>query len=129
MDLDDFIIAVFCVVEEAIPRALKGRRLRQRGPAPILADSEVVTREVVGEYWGVAQESALFACFRRHYAHYFPALRSLHRTTFVRQAANLWRLKELVWQDTLERLPHDAAFAIADSFPVPVCQFARAHRC
>jgi len=54
--IDDFIIAVFCEVDEAITRALKGRRLRQRGPAPILA------------------ESALFASFRRHYAHYFPAL-------------------------------------------------------
>jgi hypothetical protein len=129
MDLDDFIIAVFGVVDEAIPRALKGRRLRQRGPAPILADSEVVTMEVVGEYLGVAQESALFAYFRRHYAHFFPALRSLHRTTFVRQAANLWRLKELVWQDALDRLPHDSAVAIADSFAPPVCQFARAHRC
>jgi hypothetical protein len=56
------------------------------------------------------------------------ARRSLHRTTFVRQATNLWRLKELVWQDSLERLPHDAALAIADSFLAPVCQFARAHR-
>jgi hypothetical protein len=53
----------------------------------------------------------------------------LRRTTFVRQAANLWRLKELVWQETLEQLPHDPACAIADSFPLPVCQFARAHRC
>jgi hypothetical protein len=49
MDLDDFIIAVFCLVDEAITRALNGRRLRQRGPAPILAESEVVTMEVVGE--------------------------------------------------------------------------------
>jgi hypothetical protein len=126
MDLDDFIIAVFCVVDEAITRTSNGRRLRQRGPAPLLADSEVVTMEVVGEYLGLAQESALFAYFRRHYAHYFPALRSLHRTTFVRQAANLWRLKELVWQEALEQLPHDPAVAIADSFPLPVCQFARA---
>jgi hypothetical protein len=125
MDLDDFIIAVFCVVDEAITRTSNGRRLRQRGPAPLLADSEVVTMEVVGEYLGLAQESALFAYFRRHYAHYFPALRSLHRTTFVRQAANLWRLKELVWQEALEQLPHDPAVAIADSFPLPVCQFAR----
>jgi hypothetical protein len=129
MDLDDFIIAVFCLVDEAIPRVLKGRRLRQRGPTPILADSEVVTMEVVGDYLGLVQDSALFAYFRRHYAHFFPALSTLHRTTFVRQAANLWRLKELVWQDALERLPHDPAFAIADSFPLPVCQFARAYRC
>jgi hypothetical protein len=28
----------------------------------------------------------------RHYAHFFPTLTCLHRTTFVRQAANLWAL-------------------------------------
>ncbi len=97
MDLDDFIIAVFCVVDEAVPQVTDGHRLRQRGPQPILADSEVVTMEVVGEYLGLERESALFASFRRHYAHFFPALRTLHRTTFVRQAANLWRLKERLW--------------------------------
>lgn len=129
MDLDDFIITVFCLVDEAIPVALGDQPLRQRGPQPNLADSEVVTMEVVGEYLGLEQDSALFAFFRHHYAHFFPALRTLHRTTFVRQAANLWWLKERLWQQLLERIAHDPTFAIIDSFPLPVCQFARAHRC
>ena len=116
MDLDDFIITVFCVVDEMIPAALNAQRLRQRGPAPRLTDSEVITMEVVGEYLGLEQDSALFAYFRRHYAHFFPALRTLHRTTFVRQAANLWRLKERLWQQALARVPHDPTFAILDSF-------------
>jgi hypothetical protein len=98
MDLDDFIFGVFCVVDEAIPHVTVGQRLRQRGPQPVLADSEVITMEVVGEYLGLAQDSTLFAYFRRHSAHFFPALRTLHRSTFVRQAANLWRLKERLWQ-------------------------------
>lgn len=129
MDLDTFIIAVFCLVDEAIPRVTAGRRLRERGPAPTLADSEVLTMEVVGEYLGLVQDSALFAYFRQHYAHFFPTLSRLHRTTFVRQAANLWWLKERLWQEVLTQVPHDEHFAIIDSFPVPVCQFARAHRC
>lgn len=129
MDLDDCIIHVFCLVDEAIPVATAGCRLRQRGPRPVLADSEVVTMEVVGEYLGLAQDSALFAYFRRHYAHFFPALRTLHRTTFVRQAANLWWLKERLWQHVLGRIPHDPTLALIDSFPLPVCQFARAYRC
>jgi hypothetical protein len=129
MDLDTFIIAVFCWIDEAIPRVTAGYRLRERGPAPRLSDSEVLTMEVVGEYLGLAQDSALFAYFRQHYAHFFPAMSHLHRTTFVRQAANLWRLKERLWQDVLASVPHDEHFALIDSFPVPVCQFARAHRC
>ena len=129
MDLDDFIIAVFCVIDEAMAPVVGGHRLRQRGPQPVLADSEVLTMEVVGEYLGLEQDSALFAYFRRHYAHFFPALRTLHRTTFVRQAANLWQLKERLWQHVLCLVPHDPTFAIIDSFPLPVCQFARAYRC
>jgi hypothetical protein len=129
MDLDTFIIAVFCVLDEAIPRVTGGHRLRERGPDPTLADSEVLTMEVVGEYLGLVQDSAVFAYFRQHYVHFFPALARLHRTTFVRQAANLWQLKERLWQDVLRRVPHDERFALIDSFPLPVCQFARAHRC
>lgn len=56
-------------------------------------------------------------------------LRTLHRTTFVRQAANLWRLKERVWQHVLAIIPLDPTFAICQSLPLPVCLLARAHRC
>jgi Transposase DDE domain len=129
MDLDDFIIAVFCWGDEAIPAVLAAKRLRQRGPCPVLADSAVVTMEVVGEYLGLAQDSARFASCRRHYAHFFPSLRTLHRTTVVRQAANLWWLTERLWQQVLDPVPHDPAFASLDRLPLPVCQCARAARC
>lgn len=129
MDLDDCIIAVFCWVDETIATVVAGQPLRQRGPQPTLAASEVVTMEGVGEYLGLEQESALLAYCRRHYAHCFPALRTLQRTTFVRQAANLWALKERLWQRVLAVVPHDSTCAILDSLPLPVCQFARAYRC
>ena len=61
--------------------------------------------EVVGECLGLEQDCALFASFQRHYAHIFPALCTLHRATFVRQAANLWWLKEGLWQHLLDRIP------------------------
>jgi hypothetical protein len=128
VELDDFIIAVFCVIDEAVPRVTAGRRLRQRGPEPTLADSEVITMEVVGACLGLGQDSALFASFRQYDAHFFPAVRTLQRTTFIRQAANLWHLKERLWQGVLECIAHDPTFAIVDSFPLPVCQFARAYR-
>jgi hypothetical protein len=53
----------------------------------------------------------------------------VHRTTFSRQAANLWKVKERLWQELLAETPHDPTFALADSFPLPVCSFARAYRC
>ena len=127
MDLSTFIVAVFCLVDDQ----LKGRRIRQRGPTPMLSDSEVLTIEVVGEFLGLDTDKALYRYFRRHYAQWFPALGKVHRTTFARQAANLWKLKEELWQELLALTPHDPALAICDSMPSfgTACLFARAYRC
>ena len=81
MDLDDFIITAFCIIDDAMNDILQHRRLRQRGPKPSLSDSEVLTIEVVGEYLRLHQDKAIFDYFCRHYSHFFPALKTLHRTT------------------------------------------------
>ncbi|MDT5269196.1 MAG: hypothetical protein QOH49_1382 [Acidobacteriota bacterium] len=128
MDLDSLIIAVFCLVDDALPRVAPGR-LRQRGSRPVLSDSEVLTVEVVGEYLGLDRDAEVFSYFRRHYSHFFPALGRVHRTTFTRQAANLWKVKERLWQWLLERTGCDPAWAMADSFPLAVCRFGRAPHC
>lgn len=131
MDLDTFIITVFARVDEAIPAVvseLPGGRLRQRGPHPTLADSEVLTMEVVGAFLGMEEEKEIYLYFRRHYAHFFPGLRQVDRSTFVRQMANLWKLKEALWQRFLGEAP-PAEYVISDSLPLPVCRFARAPRC
>ena len=97
VDLDDFIITTFCMIDDTMKDILGNRRLRQRGPAPALSDSEALTIEVVGEYLRLHQDKAIFDYFQRHYSHFFPAIRTLHSATFVRQAANLRSVKELVW--------------------------------
>ena len=125
MDLSTFIVAVFCLIDDR----LKGHRIRQRGPAPRLSDAEVLTIEVVGEFLGLDTDKGIHLFFRRHYAEWFPALQEVHRTTFARQAANLWKIKERLWQDLLALAPHDPTFALVDSMPLPACLFARAYRC
>jgi hypothetical protein len=129
VDLDTFIVAVYCAIDEELRDLAEHMRWRTRGPRPQLADSEVLTMEAVGEYLGIDTDRGLYAYFRRHYGAWFPALRRVHRTTFARQAANLWAVKERVWQRLVRRVPHEPDFALVDSFPLPVCQFARAHRC
>jgi Transposase DDE domain len=126
VDLNTFIVSVFCLVDDR----LQGRpRLRQRGPTPKLSDAEVLTIEIVGEFLGIDTDKALYGYFRRHYAEWFPTLGEVHRTTFVRQAANLWKIKEALWQELLALVPHDPAFTLCDSMPLPACSFARAYRC
>jgi hypothetical protein len=130
MNRDELILACFCLIDDVLPAVLEGQRLRQHGFAPKLRESEVITMEIVGSYLGYNQEKALFEYFLLHWNHFFPALLEVDRTTFVRQAANLWAVKERIWcliRDNL--LPYDPSTAIIDSFPLPVCQFARAPRC
>lgn len=130
MNLDDFIITCFCWIDEMLPLMTHEQRLRQRGPSPKLSGSEVLTIEVVGSYLGLSQDKKLLNYFRDHYAHFFPALTQVHRSTFVRQAANLWSLKERLWchlRDEVVR--QDPGIGIIDSMPVPVCRFARAPWC
>ena len=101
----------------------------KRGPLPTLRDSEVLTIDVVGEFLGLDTDSGIFTHFRRYYSDWFPGLRQIHRTTFVRHAANLWKIKQDLWKEIVQWIPHDPYLSIVDSFPVPVCRFARAPRC
>jgi Transposase DDE domain len=125
VDLNTFITAVFCLTDDW----LKGKKLRRRGSRPELADSEVLTMEVVGEFLGIDTEKGLYEHFRRYYAGWFPALKGVHRTTFCRQAANLWVVKEMLWKHLLGQVRFDPEVSLIDSLPVPTCHFARAYRC
>jgi hypothetical protein len=132
VDLESFTIAVLCLVEDLLADLGQDpgwRRIRKRGPAPTLADSEVLTMEVVGEFLGHDRDAALYAYFRRDHPDWFPALGRVHRTTFARQAANLWAVKEQLWRRLLDRLLDDPALSFVDSVPTPVCRFGRAYGC
>jgi hypothetical protein len=48
---------------------------------------------------------------------------------FVRQAANLYRLKERLWQWLTAHLVMEPRFGIVDSIAIAVCQFRRGTRC
>lgn len=88
MTTDDLILTVFCFVDDSL-KALGLEKTRSCGPQPTLADSEVITIEIVGKFLGLDADRNLFRHFRRHHADAFPHLPCICRTTFVRQAANL----------------------------------------
>jgi Transposase DDE domain len=139
VDLSTFIVAVFDTCEDFFKE--RGP-IRQRGPAPKLSDSEVVTMEIVGEFLGIDTEKGIYTYFGRHYPHYFPMIRRVHRTTFTRQAANLWVIKEHLWQHLLEHEEElgmlgggggggeeGPPLMVIDSLPIPVCNKSRSYRC
>jgi hypothetical protein len=127
MDLTTLLVTFFCLVDDWL--AGQGQRLRRRGPQPTLADSEVLTIECVGEFLGIDTDAGLYAYFRRHWAAWFPALGRVHRTSFVRQAANLWVVKQRLYQHLLGQVQCDPEVSLVDSVAIPVCRFARAYRC
>lgn len=128
MTPQDLLLEVFCLVDDQL-QALNPGRLRQRGPTPKLADSEVITMELVGEFWKLGTDQDLFRHFRRYHQAEFPALACVHRTTFARQAANLWRVKQLLQQRLAQHLAGDDPLWLVDSLPIDACQFARATFC
>jgi hypothetical protein len=130
MNLDDFIITCFCLIDDLLPKVREGKRVRERGPATKMAESEILMIKLVGNLLELSKETQIFAYFRRHYAHFFPKLEDIHRTTFTRQTANLWVIKERLWQYLCnELIAHDERTSIVDRCGLPVCRFARATRC
>jgi Transposase DDE domain len=130
VDLESFIVTVFVHVDDLLAAWLAevGRPLRARGPAPVLADSEVLTMEIVGEFLGIDQDRAIVDYVRTHHRPLFPGIGRVHRTTFARQAANLWVAKGALWGRVVAAIPHDPGLALIDSVPAPVCRRAHAKR-
>jgi len=124
----DLLLEVFCLVDDQL-QALGLAPLRRRGPQPTLADSEVITIELVGEFWKLGTDQDLFRHFRRYHTAEFPALARVSRTTFARQAANLWRVKQLLHERLARHLAGDDPLWLVDSLPIDACQFARATFC
>ena len=122
MNLDDFIVNIFCQVDDFMKKHFQNRTLRKRGPLPQLADSEVVTMEIIGEYLGLQTDKKTFEFFKNCYHHFFPKL--TNRVTFLRQAANLWAVKHKLFEYIANQFADTVA--VLDSFPVAVCRFARA---
>src|SRR5262249_23817910 len=121
--LSDFLLHDFCLVDD-LYRDLVRRPPRSRGPRrTALTDPEVITVELVGEFLGVDHDRGLFAHFRRYHAAEFPGLRAVHRTTFARQAANLYALKKQMHARLAARLVARDPVWLVDSLPVHACAF------
>lgn len=127
MPLEEFIITVFCWVERRFWDVTQAIKLRLRGHPPRLSDTEVITMEIVGEFLGYHGDKAIWEYFRRHWAPWFPGLGD--RTTFSRQAANLWCVKQWLQEQLVADLGAATADChLLDGFPIAVCKLARAPR-
>jgi hypothetical protein len=124
MVLEDALIVLYLLVDDAYRIVTFGDRLRQRGPEPKLSDVAVLTMEIFGEQQGRHDDAAIHRYFDGPWRHFFPDLGS--DQAFARQCAAL----SLIKQRILEHLfPARDTIHILDGFPIPVCRPCRGNRC
>jgi len=127
MDRDHFIIALYCLVCAHYQAIAAHQRIRRGGFAPALTDEEVITLEICDKYLKGGTDKDIFAYFRAHYQAFFPHLRE--RSRFARQAASLWRVKELIQRRlTVVSGQANDPVQVIDTLPLPVCGYTRSGR-
>lgn len=126
MPREDFIIAVFCLVDDQLKKIILGQRLRTGGFPPKLTDSEVITMDIVGEFLGEDTDVGIWKYFKTHWLKLFPRLGS--RSNYVKQSASLWNFKQKI-QEKLSKSMGSFLdpLHMADGFPIHVCHFSRAN--
>src|SRR5690242_19454978 len=121
MGLEEALILLYLLVDDAYRIVTFGGRVRQRGPDPKLSDVEVLTMEIFGEQQGRHNDAAIHRYFDGHWRPFFPDLGSYQ--AFARQCAAL----PLIKQRILDLLfPARDPIHIPDGFPIPVCRAAAA---
>jgi hypothetical protein len=130
MTFADYLLELFYLID-SLMETDNLSNLRQRGPAPRLSDSEVITIELAGEFLGIDADKKIWQHFRRYHLGEFPQLAHVDRSRFARQAADLWHVKRLLQRRIFELLPaadpaEGRILWLIDSFPLRVCRIKRA---
>jgi hypothetical protein len=130
MTFEEYLLELFYLID-TVMQSCNLSNVRQRGPEPRLSDSEVITMELAGEFWGIDTDKGIWKHFRRHHRREFPELSHVSRSRFARQCANLWRIKQLLQDQLFSLLPSadpvdGQPLYIIDSFPVRTCRIKRA---
>jgi hypothetical protein len=125
---EDFIIAVFCCIDDLWHQITQGKKIRPRGFAPCLSDSEVITMEIVGEFLRIDTDKGIWHYFWGHWQELFPQIKN--RSAFVRQVANLWCYKEQLQKLLARELGgFEDSIHLIDGFTIPLCHYQRAQEC
>jgi len=124
--IEDFIISVYCLVDDVLKKLLVDQKLRQRGFKPSLSDSEMITMEIIAEFLSIDTDKGAWEYFCNHWKEWFPKIGS--RANFAKHAANLWCITQQVQKELAKKL---GAFSdllhLADGFPIQACHFKRAY--
>src|SRR5210317_2063390 len=124
----EFII-VFNTLLPIVKRALSPvvdvlGNIPRSGPKPGLSDIEIITLSLTADTLGFDSENYLFDRLFK----YKPLPKMIHRTVYNRRRRKLQYYIKLVQQLIAEAIVPSEQYHIVDSFPLPICRFARARR-
>src|SRR5688572_30609540 len=87
LDLDTFLTAVYCVVDDLYRSEFARAKPARPGPRPRLSDGEVLTLAVLAQWQRGRSERAFLRYAGRHWRSDFPRL--LSQSAFNRRARDL----------------------------------------
>lgn len=126
MSVEDFIINVYCLVDEMLKNIVSGYKLRKRGFKPMVSDSEIITMQVTAEFLGIDTDKGAWEYFSQHWKHWFPMLGS--RANYAKHTANVWQVTQQLQKELAKKLgAFTDSLHMADGLPIPVCHFKRAY--
>ena len=123
---EDFILVIYVLVDDlykkVAPESVKFRRNIDKA---LLSDSEIITIALCGEIVGIDSENAWYSLVKKNFRHLFAKMSN--RSQFNRTRRYLSQVTNLIFTHVARHFA-DNVF-IADSFPLEVCKFGRAHFC
>jgi hypothetical protein len=130
LDLDTFLITVYCDVDDLYQAHFAAAKPRRPGPAVRVSDSEVLTLMLLGQWHPRRSERAFLRHVHQQWQSYFPRL--LTQSAFNRRARDLWgvlcRLGPLIAARGAARAVERAAYQVLDGVPVPLMRRCRGSR-
>jgi hypothetical protein len=127
IDLDAFLVLVYCLVDELYRSKYAALKPRRRGHKPELSDSEVLTLAILCQWQRSRSENRFVGYVLKHWQGYFP--RMLTQGAFNRRvrdlAGVLCHLGPEVAKLTESYLNSSAAYEVIDGVPVPLMRRCR----
>ncbi len=113
------------IVKRALSPTIDGLgNIPRPGPKPGLSDIEIITLSLTADTLSFDSENYLFDRLFK----YKPLPKMIHRTVYNRRRRKLQNYIKLVQQLMAEAIVPTEQYHIVDSFPLPICRFARAKR-
>lgn len=128
-NMEDLILISYVMIDELYKQYAPQEVTKRKNVSKVkLSDSEIITISICGELAGIDSENGWYNFVKKNYRYLFPDL--CCRSKFNRKRRDLLQVTELIREKLFQFFNADSHdYYIADSFPLEVCKFGRAHFC